>query len=178
MIHEQLAETERRLRELAEPVLAREGLELVLIEYKQQGRRYLLRLTIDRLDRTSFDPPRRVPDGEGTRLVDAGVSIEDCVAVSRALSPLLDAEDLIGAAYDLEVSSPGIDRPLTRPAHYRMAVGRRVRLKTRVPFGGTTLVIAPVVEAGEEGVAVEVRGDRIDIPYRLISRANLDAQIG
>jgi ribosome maturation factor RimP len=103
------------------------------------------------------------------------VGIEDCTRVSRLVSPLLDVEDLIQVAYDLEVTSPGVNRPLKRPEHFRRAVGCDVRVKTRTPVeGGLSFFIAPLAEATEEGITLDVRGQPLAIPYRNISAAHVE----
>ena len=98
-----------RVAELAEPLAASRGLELAEVEYKQEGGRMVLRLYIDR-------------DGE--------VTLDDCAVVSRELTEILDVEDFIPGRYTLEVSSPGINRPLKKPADYLRFTGRLVKIKT------------------------------------------------
>jgi ribosome maturation factor RimP len=75
--------------------------------------------------------------------------------------------------YSVEVSSPGIERPVRTPAHFRNAVGRKVALRTRQPIEGRSKVKGPVVEAGEQAVKVAVDGTELDIPYDAIVRGNL-----
>ena len=97
-----------RLRELIEPVVAGCGLELVELLLQQRGRRQLLRILVDRA---------------------GGVTIDDCTAVSRRVSADLDMAELIDGRYTLEVSSPGLDRPLTTPADFRRKIGRKIKLR-------------------------------------------------
>lgn len=180
MSDERLAETLERLHRLVEPLLERQGLELVDLELKRGPRRFLLRVTIDKVGKTHYR-------GSATRNEDEAlpeeVGIDDCTRISRELSPLLDVEDVIKSAYLLEVSSPGVNRPLKKPEHFRLATGLDVRIKTRVPIAVTTAAgnpanesffIARLAEANDEGIALDVRGHRVDIPYRLIAQANIE----
>ncbi|MCB9728550.1 MAG: ribosome maturation factor RimP [Deltaproteobacteria bacterium] len=163
----------QRLAAVVEPVVTREGFELVDMAFRPAGRKHVLAVMIDRLGRESYAPPARDESAE-----DLGtVGIADCVRVSKALSPVLDVEDLITTAYTLEVSSPGLDRPLKTPRHFAMARGMAARIKTRVPVEGESFFIAPIVEAGDETVTIEHRGAPLEVPYRLIARANLEVQL-
>lgn len=173
MSEERLAETIERLHRLVEPLLAREGLELIDLELKRGPKRALLRVTIDKADRTAYR-------GSAVRDPDAPLSeevgIADCTRISRELSPLLDVEDVISTAYVLEVTSPGVNRPLKRVRHFKLAVGCDVRIKTRVPMppSNESFFIARLLEASDESIALDVRGARVEIPYRLISQAHIE----
>lgn len=172
MSEERFAEVITQLRSLIVPALTAEGYELVDLELKRGTRRFMLRLTID----TSGDAPYR---GTAARTEDEvipdAVGIEDCTRASRIVSPILDVEDVIPVAYDLEVTSPGVNRPLRRPEHFRRAVGLDVRVKTRIPVGeNESFLIATLAEVGEEGIVLDVRGRRVEIPFRIISSANIE----
>ena len=99
---------------LAEPLVAQEGLELVDVEWVNEGG-WILRIFIDRTG--------------------GGVGLEECQGISRTLELALDVEDFIPQHYSLEVSSPGVNRPLTKPAHFQKAIGQKVRIKTYGPIG-------------------------------------------
>lgn len=120
------AQIESELRRLVEPILAEAGLELVEVVLKGAAGRQLLRLDIDR---------------EGAD----GANLEDCQRVSRALGELLEAEDLLPGGYVLEVSSPGIDRPIRSADDIRRNTGRRIVITTseangrRGSYSGTLL---------------------------------------
>ena len=104
------------MREIAERVAASSGLEVVEVEFRGGGKSRMLRITIDK---------------------PAGVTHEDCVNLSREVGTILDVEDAVpGGSYLLEVSSPGLDRRLFRPADYERFIGSRVRLTTREPVNG------------------------------------------
>jgi ribosome maturation factor RimP len=123
-----------KVREIAERVAASQGLEVLDVEFRGgagagvQGR--LLRITIDRLPDGSTRPDQAVEV--------MGVTHEDCANVSREVSTILDVEDaIVGGEYLLEVSSPGLDRKLTREQDFRRFVGSRVKLMTKQPVGVT-----------------------------------------
>jgi len=106
----------QRVWELAEPVVVTAGLELVDVQYRPEGGRAVLRLLIDR------------PSG--------GVTIDELARVSREVGHLLDAHDAVPGRYHLECSSPGLNRPLIKPEHFRRAVGQRVSVRMRGPVQG------------------------------------------
>lgn len=172
MAQEQIAETIRRLNELIDPIARREGYELVDVSYKPAGKRSRLQVMIDRQGRTTYRPPAEAPADEP-----GPVDISDCIRVSKMISPALDVEDIIPSAYHLEVTSPGLDRPLKKPEHFRRARDMKIRVKTRVPVHGASFFVAPVVDVDDETVTLEVSGERVDIPYRLISGANLEVEL-
>ncbi len=148
-----------RVKELAEPLAVSLGLELVDVEYRQEGGRMVLRLFIDR---------------------EGGVTLDDCAAVSRELAEILDVEDFIHSRYNLEVSSPGLDRPLKKTEDYQRFTGRLVKIRTfellqddegnkRKTFTGELLGL-------EEGV-VRLRlkeGQTAGIPLEKVAKANLE----
>lgn len=149
-----------RARRVLEPVLARDGYELVEVEWLRQGSRWTLRLFVDK---------------------SGGVGIEDCQAVSRLVDPILDVEDFIEPAYDLEVSSPGLDRPLRKPADFDRYAGQRAHVKAYGPVAGT----APGSPARKNwtGVLVGFRDGAVEIdvdgivhrvPHDQIAKAHLE----
>jgi ribosome maturation factor RimP len=125
---------ERRLSGVIGPVAAAAGMDLESVRVTVAGRRRLLRVVVDS---------------------DNGVSLDDAAEVSREVSASLDAADAMGEVpYTLEVSSPGVDRPLTEPRHWRRAAGRLVRVKT----GTAGTVQGRVVAADAGGVTLDVEG--------------------
>ncbi len=147
---------EARTAEIAEPLIAGMGMELVDVEFLHERDSWILRLFIDK---------------------PGGVGLEDCEAVSRAVEMPIDVENIVEHAYHLEVSSPGLERPLKKPEHFRRAEGRVVRLKTFAPLGEPPRrnfrgVLSAVAD---EGVTVDVDGaGSFRIPFREIAKANLD----
>ncbi|MGP3971329.1 ribosome maturation factor RimP [Streptomyces sp. 6N223] len=125
-----------RLRELLGPLAAQRGLDLEEIAITPAGKRRVLRVVVDS---------------------DDGVGLEACAELSRAVSQALDSSDAMGGApYVLEVSSPGAERPLTAPRHYRRATGRLIR--AHLHEGGE--LTARILTADEDGVEVEVPGPK------------------
>ncbi len=138
-----------------DPILGSQGLSLWDLEFKKEGSKWLLRVYIDR---------------EG-----GGVTLKDCEAVSRDLGAVLDVEDLIDHAYTLEVSSPGLDRSLTRPEHYAKCVGRPVKIKTYQPIEGQKVIVG--VLKGIEGDIVSLElstGSVVAVPREMIAKASLE----
>jgi len=142
---------EQQIRALAEPTVARLGFDLVAVEWGSGRQGPLLRLSIDRA---------------------GGVSAHDCAAVSEQLSPLLDAADPITSSYHLEVSSPGIERPVQRRQDFERFLGYRVRIRLSEgpPRRRYTGVIGSL--DGDELVLL-VDGQEHRIPLDLVERAHL-----
>src|SRR5712691_1946818 len=114
-----------RVREIAERVAASSGLEVVEVEFRGGGKSRMLRIVIDKR-------------GSGTTDQPSGVTHEDCANMSREVGTILDIEDVVpGGSYLLEVSSPGLDRKLSRPADYERFTGSRVKVMTRQPVNGS-----------------------------------------
>ena len=148
---------EEKAMSLLDPIVAGEGLELVDLEFVREREGWVLRLFIDK------------PGGR--------VGLEECSQVSHAVDPALDVEDIIPHEYHLEVSSPGVNRPLKKVSHYERVKGQKVKVKTFGPIGDPprknfTGMLAEV--SGEE-IAVEVEGaGRFRIPFKDIAKANLE----
>jgi len=148
-----------KVRAIAAPLAAGEGLELVDVELAGAGGRTTLRLYIDR---------------------DGGVSLDDCTSVSRAVSAALDVEDPLQGAYDLEVSSPGLDRPLRTPEHFEKYAGENVRVKAYGPIAEleNRKTFAGPLRGLEEGRAlIEVDGKLFRVPLEQIAKAHLEPRL-
>jgi ribosome maturation factor RimP len=145
---------------LIEPVIESEGLELVELECLRMKTRWLVRIFIDR---------------------EGGATLEDCTAISRQLGDLLNVHDLPPGPYTLEVSSPGLDRPLTRDKDFEKYRGSKVRIRTREPIDGSRNFLGILVEvAAEDGrktVTVNVDGKTVRIDRDNIQKANLEYEI-
>jgi ribosome maturation factor RimP len=123
---------DKRLAELIEPVIAAAGMDLESVRMSVAGKRRLLRIVVDG---------------------DHGVSLDDAADVSREISAMLDEASALGEVpYTLEVSSPGVDRPLTEPRHWRRAVGRLVKVKV----AGDGLVEGRILAADADGVTLDL----------------------
>jgi len=138
--------------ELAGPILAELGLDLVDVEFSRQGSSQLLRIFLDR---------------------DGGISLDELQEASRALERSLEIEDILSGRYRLEVSSPGIDRPLKGRNDYRNRIGTRIHLKLFSPLDdGRRRLTGTIVDAPEESLLLDTdEGVRLTISYREISRA-------
>ena len=137
---------------MLEPTIERLGYELTDIELKLGGRSGLLRIYIDK---------------------DDGVDIDDCEVVSHQVSAILDVEDPIPGNYTLEVSSPGLDRTLTKPAHFRRFMGEDIKVKLRFPLDGRRNFRGALKSADDEVIEVEVDGESFRLPLSTIESARL-----
>lgn len=145
---------DKRLAGLIRPVVTAAGMDLESVRASIAGRRRLLRVIVDS---------------------DAGVSLDDAAVVSRDISAALDATDAMGnMPYTLEVSSPGVDRPLTDPRHWRRAAGRLVKVKAAAE--GT--VAGRVVAAGDDGVTLEISGTRRHFGYGELGPGAVQVEFG
>ena len=152
----------KTVRDRVDKIVAHEGYELVEVELVPRPGRCTLRLFIDTV------PP-------GTR--ERGVTVDDCTHVSRIVSDLLDAEDLIEGQYDLEVSSPGIYRPLTKPAHFERAVGDRVKVKTYEKIGDRRVFTGVLLEHAAGRLVLDLGTERVELALDQVARANLQPEL-
>jgi ribosome maturation factor RimP len=155
-----------QLAGLLAPVVTAQGMDLEDIRVSAAGRRRLLRVVVD---------------------ADGGVSLDDIAVVSRELSAALDAADAMGAApYTLEVSSPGVDRPLTQPRHWRRNIGRRVVAPlvagSAGPAGSAAsageVLEGRIVAADEHVVTVDVAGHRSEYGYEELGPGKIVIEFG
>jgi ribosome maturation factor RimP len=145
---------EDRIADVIRPVVAEAGLDLESVRVSAAGRRRLLRVVVDS---------------------DQGVSLDDAATISRRLSAALDADPVMGDfPYTLEVSSPGVDRPLTDPRHWRRSVGRLVQV-TAAEAGTVT---GRVVAADLDGVTLDVGGDRRRFGYAALGAGAVQVEFG
>ena len=139
------------------PVVAAAGMDLESVRVTAAGRRRLLRVVVDS---------------------DRGVSLDDAATVSRELSAALDKVAVMGDfPYTLEVSSPGVDRPLTDRRHWRRAVGRLVKV-TVTDSGGSGIVSGRIVSADADGVTLDVDGARRRFPYAELGAGAIQLEFG
>lgn len=159
-------ELKQTLENLALPILEDLGMELVDLEFKQEGHNnWGLRIFIDKPD---------------------GITLDDCVTVSREVEAVLEVEDPIKTGYRLEVSSPGLDRPLTKPEDYTRFAGKNIKLKTEEMLDpderGHSRKTFTGVLLGLEGNLVRIeqtdkKGGVAEIPLDLVAKANLEIEI-
>jgi ribosome maturation factor RimP len=141
--------------EMAGPVAAGEGMEIVDIEFRAEGSRSgrVLRIFLDK---------------------EGGPTLDDLTRVSRSLNELFDEGLQVEGSYVLEVSSPGINRPLKRPEHFVRFVGKRVRVRTRELIEGRRLFLGVLKEATPGEIVVELEGREYRIAFPLIEKANYE----
>jgi ribosome maturation factor RimP len=140
------------LQKLIEPTIERLGYELTDLEVRLSGQGGLLRLTIDKPD---------------------GIDLDDCEKVSHAVSALLDVEDPVPGNYNLEVSSPGLDRKLTKVEHFQRFEGEILKVTMRFPIEGRRRFRGTLVSSDDESIVVEVDGESHSLPLTMIDTARL-----
>ena len=140
------------LQKLLEPTIEGLGYELTDLEVRLSGRGGLVRLTIDKPD---------------------GIDLEDCEKVSQAASALLDVEDPVPGEYSLEVSSPGLDRKLTKVEHFQRFEGETLKISMRFPIEGRRRFRGTLVSSNDENIVVEVDGESHSLPLTMIDTARL-----
>ena len=141
-----------RLTEVLTGPLAAQGLDVEAIELTPAGRRRLLRVAVDK---------------------DGGVTMDDVADATKAVSQLLDESDVLGESpYTLEVTSPGTDRPLTLPRHWRRNQSREVKVNTK---DGTT-VTGRVLTSADHGATLDVDGSQRVVPYDEVSKARIQIE--
>jgi ribosome maturation factor RimP len=152
-----------KVRAIAERVAGSYELEIFDVQYRREAGGMVLRVLLDR------PGPSATPDDS--------VSVDECARVSRDLSAMLDVEDIVPTAYTLEVSSPGLDRPLRHIGDYRRFSGRRAKLVMREAIDGQRFFKGTL--GGIEGTDVLIDGDdgrRHRVPIAIITRANLEVE--
>jgi len=156
-----------RIRDAAERAARSAGVEVVDVEWKV-GKQRFLRVFIDR--------PFKAPGQDESKT--AGISHSDCQAVSEQLSVLLDVEDLVpGPPYVLEVSSPGLDRKLSRPAEFERFAGRLARISLAEPVEGQTFFEGRLGGYADGRVKMDVQGRVFELPLAVIRKAQLVVEI-
>ena len=151
---------------ILQPLLQQYSLELFDIVYRTEGGGKVLRVFIDK---------------------EGGVTVEDCAALSRELGALLDVYDVVPGTYTLEVSSPGLTRPLRKPSDFLRFVGRKVKLRTSEAFEGRRVIVGRLTGFADMCARVEVErkakgkgkgvSKELSIPYDKIERANLEVEL-
>ena len=144
-----------RVWRLAAPLAAQEGMEIIDIEFRREGGRTgrVLRLYLDK---------------------EGGPNVDDISRVSRALSDVLDAENAIDTAYTLEVSSPGINRPLKRPEHFARFLGKRIRVRTRDMIEGRRSFLGTLSDVSNDKIVLAQDGRDYSIPFSMIEKSNYE----
>ena len=156
-VGQRTAEVIEGVRALAEPILMDRGLELVAVEFQRESRGWILRVYMDRA---------------------GGVTLEDCQKVSEELGDHLDVADIIEFPYHLEVSSPGLDRPLTREADFIGFAGKPARIVTHDPIDGQRNFRGRLGGLADGAVLLILAdGRQVQIPRGLIAKARLEIEL-
>jgi len=141
------------VKELLEPILYENNLELFDIEFKGLGNKGVLRVFIDK---------------------EKGVTVDDCAHTSRELGRLLEVHDVIPGSYTLEISSPGLTRPLKKPSDYLRFKGKTVKIRTLEKVEDKKVFKGKLLDFIDETVSIETDGAKYLIPYKNIEKANLE----
>lgn len=150
-------EIRTRIRRIIEPLVNSLGIAVDNIEFSRMGGKALLRVFIEK---------------------ESGVTLDDCEQVSREIEAVLDVEDPIPYSYILEVSSPGLDRPLKHLDDFRKYTGKTARVITFEPIDRQTFFIGKIVVVGDDEISLLLPKDRkIIIPYKNISKARLEVEL-
>lgn len=147
--------TVSRIWELATQIADGEAMEVIDVELRREGTRAgrVLRVYLDK---------------------EGGPNVDDLGRVSRQLSDLLDSQDIVEGSYTLEVSSPGINRPLKKPEHFQRFIGKRVRIRTGDMIDGRRSFLGILSEVSGDTIRIEVEGKPYQIPFSMIEKSNYD----
>ncbi|HVJ47764.1 ribosome maturation factor RimP [Desulfitobacterium sp.] len=143
---------EQKVEALVKPIIQELGLELVDVEYIKESAHWYLRLYIDKED---------------------GIDLDDCTNVSHAVSELLDKNDPLPQAYMLEVSSPGLERPLKKEEDFIRFQGKLIRIQTKQIFQGYQEFTGYLVGLENEAIILEYEKEKVILPRNIIKKANL-----
>ena len=142
-----------RVRGMIDPILSNERMELVDIEYRRESKGWVLRLILDK---------------------EGGITLDDCTRVSQEVGRSLDVEDVIQTPYTLEVSSPGLTRPLKTQKDFMKYRHRLIKVRTVDPVQNRRQFKGRLLEVSENGIEIDVDGGIFRIPLSNVARANLE----
>ncbi|ALO35039.1 ribosome maturation protein RimP [Colwellia sp. MT41] len=151
-----MAKFEQKLTDLLRPAVEETGKTLLGIEFISAGNNSVLRLFIDH---------------------ENGINVDDCAEVSRQAGALLDVEDPISSEYSLEVSSPGVDRPLFELAHFQEIIGETINVKLSLPLNGRRKFKGPLIAVDKDTLIVEVDSIDYELVFKNVDKANLVAKL-
>jgi ribosome maturation factor RimP len=144
---------QQEVRQVIEPILESQGFELVDLEYQRESQGWVLRIYLDR---------------------EGGVSLDDCAGISHEVGAVLEVKDLIPSAYILEVSSPGLTRPLKKPEDFNKFRNQMVKIKLYEPLDGRRNFKGTLLGLEGDRVRVEVEQRVYELPLQRIAKANLE----
>lgn len=147
-----MAKIEEVVRQMVEPLIEEKGMELVDVEFVKEGQDWFLRIFIDK---------------------ENGITLDDCELISRTIDGVLDQEDPINQPYHLEVSSPGIERPLKKTKDFLRYINSMVEIKTFTPVAGKKKHRGKLINANEENITLLIEQEEIILPRDKVSKANL-----
>ncbi len=147
-----MAKFEQKLTEMLRPSVEQVGKELLGVEFISAGKDSVLRLFIDH---------------------ENGIDVDDCAEVSRQVGAILDVEDPISTEYNLEVSSPGLDRPLFDLAHFEAVIGETINVKLSIPLNGRRKFKGELEAVENDTLIVVVDGQDYELAHSNIDKANL-----
>lgn len=147
-----LSQLEKKLTELLTPAVEAIGFELLGCEFVRAGKHSTLRIYIDSQN---------------------GIEVDDCADVSRQVGAVLDVEDPITTEYNLEVSSPGMDRPLFKPEHYAQVLEQTITVKLQMPQDGRRNFKGVLASSGEQSFEIIVDNERFELAFDNVMKANL-----
>jgi len=151
-----LAKFEQKLTDMLRPAVEETGKELLGVEFISAGNNSVLRLFIDH---------------------ENGIDVDDCAEVSRQVGAILDVEDPISSEYNLEVSSPGVDRPLFELSHFRQVVGETINVKLSMPLNGRRKFKGILAAIENDTLIIEVDGIDYELTINNVDKANLVARL-
>ena len=151
-----MAKFEQKLTDMLRPAVEETGKELLGVEFISAGNNSVLRLFIDH---------------------ENGINVDDCAEVSRQVGAILDVEDPISSEYNLEVSSPGINKPLFEMSHFKAVVGEIVNVKLSMPLNGRRKFKGTLVAIEDNTLIVDVDGIDYELSLSNVDKANLVAQL-
>ncbi|MDT0594087.1 ribosome maturation factor RimP [Glaciecola petra] len=147
-----MSQLEKKLNAMLDAPVSAAGYELLGVEFVRAGKHSTLRVYIDS---------------------ENGIEVDDCAEVSHQVSAVLDVEDPISTEYNLEVSSPGMDRPLFKPSHYASVINEIIDLRLSMPLEGRRNYKGTLLACNEDSFTIEVDKERFELAYDNVQKANL-----
>jgi ribosome maturation factor RimP len=141
-----------KITDLAESVLDDLGFELVDVEYLSEHGRWVLRIYVDK---------------------EGGVTIDDCANLSREIGDLIDIKDVIEQEYVLEVSSPGLNRPLKKERDFARVIGKKIKIRMFAPVDGRRNFSGYLKDFQDQKLYIEVEGELVNLSWKEVDKANL-----
>lgn len=142
----------KKVAELIEPIVDEMGFELVDIDFLSEYGRRILRISVDK---------------------EGGITLDDCAQVSRQVSDLIDIKDIVPYEYVLEVSSPGLNRPLKKERDVLRAIGKKVNIKMAMPINGRRRYIGTLKKYQKNTVYLEIENNLVPLPWKVVEKANI-----